>query len=106
MVCQYEANRIARSSRIGAITQPMYAPALAPSGTMIASAASGPYADEPNPSSPIAGIPSNARSLCAATSSFASRRPRIFSRTATGADLDLGAGEEIEIEIEIGRAHV
>src|SRR5947209_18339324 len=46
-------------------------------------AASGPYAEEPRPSRPIAGTPSKAPILRSLNSRFASRRPSTSLRTLT-----------------------
>src|SRR5579875_1139809 len=75
MVCQYEKNRIASRSRMTQVIGPICASPAAPVATRIESAASGPYAADPSPSSPIAGRPVRTPSLRPSASLFATGRP-------------------------------
>ena len=72
IVCQYDRHSTASSARIthviGSIRPDPAAPATA-------SIASGPYAAEPRPSSPMAGIAANTPSLAPFASRLASLRP-------------------------------
>src|SRR5438270_7596213 len=61
----------------------------APRGIKIVSAASGPYAEDPRPSKPIAGTPSSAVILRALPSRFASLRPISIPQRSTSAPLRL-----------------